>query len=91
LEGGDILGVDLHPEHNHEAIENKDEDEDKISDISKSAPDVDDRHQVVKAITSTLGISWFNETSFLDILLNVGEIVGKGNGGCLVGEADSVA
>ena len=43
LEGGNILGVDLHAEHDHKAVEDKDENKNKVGNVSEGTPNINNR------------------------------------------------
>lgn len=60
LESGDVLGVDLHPEHDHKAVKNEDEDEDKIGNIAEGAPNGKNWDKILETETGPLGVSRFD-------------------------------
>lgn len=82
------MRVNFHTEHDHETIENKNENEDKIGNISESLPDGENRKKILKSVTSALSISWFDETVLFDVLADVSQVASQGNGGGLISKAN---
>ena len=85
------MGVNFHPKHDHEAIEDKDKNEDKVGDVSESAPNGENGEEVLETKTGALGICWLDDAVATDVVADRGEILTKGNGGRGVGLAKNIA
>ncbi len=90
LDVGDGLRINLHPEHNHKAVNNKGEDKGEISNVSEGAPDLHDWTQGLETKTG-LGVSGLDEVNIFDVISDVGEVIAGGNGAEGGGGGENIA
>jgi len=79
LDVGDGLGIDLHSEHNHKAVNNESEDKGEVSNVAEGAPDLHDGTQRLET-KAGLGVGGLDKVNIFDVISDVGEIVAGGNG-----------
>ena len=91
LEGGDVLGIDFHPEHDHKTIKNEDEDEDEVGDVSKSFPDGKNGQEILETVAGALGVDRLNDAVLGHVLAKTGKVIARADRWGLESETNDVS